>query len=68
MSLDLLTWPEIADARAAVASAHAGQVEAERRCRCAPHGEKINRLRALQAAVQRSLMAERALAVLVARR
>jgi hypothetical protein len=67
MSLDLLTWPEIADARAAVASAHAEQVAAQRRWRYAPHGEKIVRLRALQTAVQRSLTAERVLTDLVAR-
>lgn len=66
MTVDLLTWPEIADAKAAVASAHAEQAEAQRRFRCAPHGEKTVRLIALQKALQGSLIAERRLARLQA--
>jgi hypothetical protein len=58
MALDLLSWPEVREAQAALASAHAGRVEALRRYRCAPHGEKIARLSALQEAVQRALKAE----------
>lgn len=66
MTVDLLTWPEIADARAAVVSAHAEQAEAQRRFRCAPHGEKTARLIALQKALQEALIAERRLAELQA--
>ena len=62
MALDLLTWPEIRDAEAALASAHAEQAEAQRRYRLSPHGERTARLRALQEAVQRSLEAELLLA------
>lgn len=58
MSLDLLTWPELRDAEADLASAHVQQAEATRRVRCAPHGELVARQRALQEAVQTSLMAE----------
>ncbi len=61
MSLDLLSWPELKDAQADLASAYAEQAEAQRRVRCAPHGEKQSRLTALQEAVQRSLKAEMAL-------
>lgn len=61
MSLDLLTWSELQDAKAALASAHAEQDEAARRHRCAPRGEVEARLRALQEAVQASLKAELAL-------
>lgn len=62
MALDLLTWPEIREAEAALASAHADQDEARRRYRLSPHGQRIERLKALQEAVQRSLTAERDLA------
>lgn len=66
MAVDLLAWPEIAEARAAVARAHAEKAEAERRARCAPHGEKVTRLKALQTAVSASLKAELDLARLTA--
>ncbi|QQQ19694.1 hypothetical protein JIP62_06295 [Brevundimonas vitis] len=62
MALDLLTWPEIREAEAALASAHVEQAEAQRRYRLSPHGQKSARLIALQAAVQRSLEAELQLA------
>lgn len=65
MELDLLTWPEVDAARAVVADRHARQVEAERRYRLSPHGERQARLKALQEAVQGSLEAELALAALV---
>ena len=58
MMLDLLTWPEIKEAEAALASAHAEQAEAQRRYRLSPHGQRTARLIALQEAVQRSLQAE----------
>ncbi|MGH7027355.1 hypothetical protein [Brevundimonas sp.] len=58
MSLDLMSWPELRDAEADLASAHAQQAEATRRVRCAPHGEISARQKALQEAVQRSLQAE----------
>lgn len=58
MGLDLLSWPELREAQADLATAHADQVEAVRRVRCAPHGEIVTRQRALQEAVQRSLQAE----------
>lgn len=61
MSLPLLSWPELEDAKAALASAHAEQAEAARRHRLAPHGEVARRLKALQTAVQASLKAELAL-------
>lgn len=61
MALDLLTWPELQDAEAAVAAARAERDEAARRHRCAPHGEVRARLSALQKAVQRTLKAELAL-------
>ncbi|NBB51481.1 hypothetical protein GVN24_24660 [Rhizobium sp. CRIBSB] len=67
MRLDLLTWPELQDARAALTVAHADQAEAQRRVRCAPHGEKQARLNALKEAVQRSLEAEMAHGRLLAR-
>lgn len=67
MTVDLLTWPEIAEAKAAIAAAHAAQAEAERRVRCAPHGEKVARLNALRQAVSTSLKAEMALARLAGR-
>jgi hypothetical protein len=66
MALDLLAWPEIAEARAAVVSAHAEAAEAARRVRCAPHGEKVVRLKALQTAVSATLKAELELARLTA--
>jgi hypothetical protein len=66
MAPDLLAWPEIAEAKAAVAAAHAGAAEAARRVRCAPHGEKITRLKALQTAVSAALKAELDLARLLA--
>lgn len=62
MALDLLTWPEIREAEAALASAHAGLVEARKRYRLSPHGQRTARLIALQEAVQRSLQAELQLA------
>lgn len=64
MAVDLLTWPEVTDAKAAVASAHAEQAEARRRYLFAPHGERTTRLTALQTAVQKALRAEAALAAL----
>ncbi len=66
MGLDLLSWPELEAAKAALASAHARQVEARRRVRCAPHGEIQSRLSALQEAVRASLKAELDLARLQA--
>lgn len=66
MTVDLLTWPEVTDAKAAVASAHAEQAAAQRRYLFAPHGEKTARLIALQTAVQRALSAEQSLAALLA--
>lgn len=65
MALDLLTWPEIREAEAALASAHAEQAEAQRRYRLSPHGQRVARLKALQEAVQRSLEAELLLARIV---
>ncbi len=62
MAPDLLAWPEIAEARAAVVAARAEAAEAARRVRCAPHGEKLVRLKALQTAVSASLKAELELA------
>lgn len=62
MALDLLTWPEIREAEAALASAHAEQAEAQRRYRLSPHGLRTVRLNALREAVQRSLEAELQLA------
>lgn len=62
MALDLLTWPEIREAEAALASAHVEQAEAQRRYRLSPHGQRSARLKALQEAVQRSLEAELLLA------
>lgn len=66
MIVDLLTWPVLQEAQADVARAHAEQAEAHRRFRCAPHGEKIARLIALQKAVEAALKAERQLALLQA--
>lgn len=66
MSLDLLAWPELKDAEAALAAARAVSAEARRRCRCAPHGEVNSRLNALQTAVREELKAELALAALAA--
>lgn len=62
MALDLLTWPEVREAEADLASAHAEQAEARRRYRLSPHGQRQVRLNALQEAVQRSLKAEIAMA------
>lgn len=58
MGLDLLSYPELKDAEADLASAYARQAEAQRRFRLSPHGERTARLTALQEAVQQALRAE----------
>lgn len=65
MALDLLAWSEVREAKAALASAHAEQVEAQRRYRLSPHGLRTVRLNALREAVQRSLEAELLLARII---
>lgn len=55
---DLLSWPEVAEARAAVDRAHEALAEAERNYRFARHGRRRARLKALQKANRRALDAE----------
>jgi hypothetical protein len=64
-TLDLLAWPAVADARGRLAAALDDQAVAERRLRCAPHGEITNRRRAFQEAVHEVLRAQIALAAVV---
>ena len=66
MAVDLLSWPMVQEAEALAAAARDRWQEAQRRVRCAPHGERLNRLKALQGAAQEALSAE--LAVVRARR
>lgn len=59
---DLLAWPELRDAEAVVVEARRALALARRRYHYAPHGERKNRLSALQAASHAVLRAELALA------
>ena len=55
---DLFGWQAMEAAKAAVAQAHARRDQAARKVRCAPHGERRDRERLLQAATIEALRAE----------
>lgn len=58
MSVDLLSWVEVREARAALAAAVVRRDHALRRSRCAPRGETLTRAAALSAATVAVLQAE----------
>jgi len=59
---DLFTWRDESEAAQRVAQAEAARAEAERRVRCAPHGEVQVRRERLAQATREALAAETALA------
>lgn len=65
-SIDLLAWPTVADARAAVEAAEAARDVAFRRWKLAPHGEIESRLKAFREATQEALTAAAALKAVLA--
>lgn len=58
MAADLFGWEAVQTAQAAVAHAHARQVEAQRRVFFAPHGQRREREAVLKAATAAALQAE----------
>lgn len=64
MAADLFGWETLRAAEAAVAEAHARQVEARRRARVAPHGERRTREIELMKATAGALRAEVELAAI----
>ena len=60
-AVDLLTWPDFAEACERAALAEQVRVEAARKYAIAPHGERQTRLQTLQAATVEALAAAVAL-------
>lgn len=58
MAADLFGWEAVKTAQAAVAQAHARQVQAQRRVFFAPHGQRREREAELKAATAAALQAE----------
>ena len=55
--LDLLSWPAVREAEAAVVAAQQAWTEAQRRYHFAPHGKREARLKVLQEAAHEALRA-----------